>query len=82
MFALILHLEATPMPIGSRFVWLMLAGMIMRPRATSARTSSGARLLALGDVLHLLGDDALAGVVHLRANFVVFPFLYPFCAHD
>ncbi len=42
MLALILHFDATPMRIGSRFVWLMLAGMIMRPRATSARISSGA----------------------------------------
>ena len=41
MLALILHEDATPMHIGSRFVWLMLAGMIMRPRATSSRTSSG-----------------------------------------
>ena len=39
---LILHFEATPMPIGSRLVWWILAGMIMRPRATSSRTSSGA----------------------------------------
>src|SRR6266850_5567049 len=37
---LILHLDATPMHIGSRFRWLMLAGMIIRPRATSERTSS------------------------------------------
>ncbi len=32
--------DSTPMHIGSRFVWLMLAGMIIRPRATSARTVS------------------------------------------
>ena len=43
MLALILHLDATPMHIGSRLVWLILAGMIMRPRATSARISSGDR---------------------------------------
>ena len=43
MLALILHLDATPMHIGSRLVWWMLAGMIMRPRATSSRISSGAR---------------------------------------
>jgi hypothetical protein len=41
ILALILHREATPMHIGSRLVWLMLAGMIIRPRATSLRTSSG-----------------------------------------
>ena len=40
MLALILQLEATPMHIGSRLVWWMLAGMIMRPRATSDRISS------------------------------------------
>ena len=45
MLALILHLEATPMPIGSsRLVrWTLLAGMTMRPRATSSRISSGSR---------------------------------------
>ncbi len=47
-------------------VWWTLAGMTIRPRATSLRTSSGSTLLALGDVGHLLGHDALAGVVHLR----------------
>jgi hypothetical protein len=41
MLALILHFEATPMHIGSRLGWLILAGMIMRPRATSARINSG-----------------------------------------
>ena len=43
MLELILHLDATPMHIGSRFVWRMLAGTIIRPRATSERTSSGER---------------------------------------
>src|SRR5262249_12116269 len=45
MFALILHLLATPMPIGSsRLVrWTLFAGMTIRPRATSSRISSGAR---------------------------------------
>src|SRR5436305_10715650 len=38
---LILQVEATPMHMGSRFEWLILAGMIMRPRATSSRTVSG-----------------------------------------
>src|ERR1019366_5202297 len=42
MFELILQLEATPMHMGSRLVWLTLAGTIMRPRAVSERTSSGA----------------------------------------
>ena len=45
MLALILHLALMPMPIGSRpsFRWTVLAGMIIRPRATSDRTSSGSR---------------------------------------
>src|SRR5688572_2471656 len=41
MFALILQEAAMPMPIGSRLWWWMLAGMIIRPRATSERTRSG-----------------------------------------
>ena len=43
MLALILHFEAMPIAIGSRLTWWMLAGITMRPRATSSRTSSGAR---------------------------------------
>src|SRR5262249_16462670 len=45
MLALILQAAATPMHIGSsRFCrWTVLAGMTMRPRATSSRISSGAR---------------------------------------
>ena len=35
------------MHMGSRLGWLMLAGMIMRPRATSSRTSSGVQAFAL-----------------------------------
>ncbi len=33
--------DSTPMHIGSSSGWLMFAGIIMRPRATSSRTSSG-----------------------------------------
>src|SRR5438477_3842444 len=40
MFALILHLAAMPMAIGSSSGWFKLAGMIIRPQATSLRTSS------------------------------------------
>src|SRR5437870_9454177 len=43
MFALILHEEAMPMHIGSSSGWFELAGMIIRPRATSLRISSGGR---------------------------------------
>ena len=37
------HTNLEPMAIGSRFVWLMLAGMIMRPRATSSITNDSGR---------------------------------------
>ena len=45
MLALILHLALMPMPIGSSPSgrWAVLAGITIRPRATSARTSSGSR---------------------------------------
>ena len=41
MLALILQEAAMPMAMGSRFRWWTLAGRIIRPRATSLRTSSG-----------------------------------------
>ena len=59
----------------------MLAGMIMRPRATSSRTVSGARRSRLRDVFHLLGDPALAGVMHLRPDAVAGAPRYPFVSH-
>ena len=80
------------MIIGSSSGWLMLAGMMARPAATSLRTNSGvmkggdfgaeifaigaavlgafghgfaADVFAVGDVGHLGGDDAGAGVLEL-----------------
>ncbi len=41
MFVLILTRKLRPITIGSSSGWLMLAGMIARPRATSSRTNSG-----------------------------------------
>src|SRR3979411_2899740 len=41
MLALILHLVAMPMPMGSRLRWFTLAGIIRRPRAISLRINSG-----------------------------------------
>ena len=41
MLALILTSEFRPIIIGSSSGWLMLAGMIARPRATSPMTNSG-----------------------------------------
>ena len=41
MLALILTRKLRPIAIGSSSGWLMLAGMMARPRATSLRTHSG-----------------------------------------
>src|SRR3982751_4141616 len=41
MLALILTRKLRPMIIGSSSGWLMLAGMMALPRATSLRTNSG-----------------------------------------
>ena len=41
MLALIFTRKLRPMIIGSVSGWLMLVGMIARPRATSSRTNSG-----------------------------------------
>ena len=41
MLALILTRKLRPMIIGSNSAWLMLAGMMARPRAISSRTNSG-----------------------------------------
>ena len=42
MLALIFTWKPRPMIIGSSSGWLMLAGMMARPRAISSRTNSGA----------------------------------------
>ncbi len=41
MLALILTSALRPIIIGSSSGWLMFAGMMARPRATSSRTNSG-----------------------------------------
>src|SRR5918992_3369732 len=41
IFALILTRKFRPIIIGSDSGWLIFAGMIARPRATSSRTNSG-----------------------------------------
>ena len=43
MFALIFTRKFRPMAMGSSSGWLMLAGTIARPRATSERTNSGSK---------------------------------------
>ena len=93
ILALILVRKFRPMIIGSHSGWLILAGMMARPRATSLRTNSGvtkarnrraealpvgeprlrllglalaADILAMGDIDHLLGDDAGPRQLELR----------------
>ncbi len=66
MLALIFTRKLRPMIIGSSSGWLMLAGMMARPRATSSRTNSGGEPFARGDELHLGRDLAAARVRELR----------------
>jgi hypothetical protein len=47
MLALILTRKLRPMAIGSTSGWLMLAGMMARPRATSSRTNSGVMIFGM-----------------------------------
>ena len=47
ILALILTRKLRPIAIGSLSGWLMLDGMIARPRATSSRTNSG--VIIVGD---------------------------------
>ena len=47
MLALIFTRKLRPIIIGSDSGWLILAGMIARPHATSSRTNSG--VMNLGD---------------------------------
>ena len=79
MLALILTRKLRPMAIGSSSPWLMLAGMMARPRATSSRTNSGvhevgdrgAEVLAVADEgVALLAAQVLADgdVFHLRRD--------------
>src|SRR2546430_13251830 len=49
MLALIFTRKLRPMIIGSDSGWLMLAGMMARPRATSERTNSGVKRSGMPD---------------------------------
>ena len=53
MLALILTRKLRPMIIGSSSGWLMLAGMMARPRGDLVAHELGADALAQRDVLHL-----------------------------
>ena len=66
MLALIFTAKLRPMIIGSSSRWLMLAGMMARPRATSDAHELRIEALADRDELHLRRDLALARVVQLR----------------
>ena len=66
MLALIFTRKLRPMIIGSSSGWLMLAGMMARPRATSLRTNSASSpsRSAMNSISGVI--DALARVVQLR----------------
>src|SRR3954468_20873933 len=49
ILALIFTRKFRPMIIGSDSGWLMLAGMMARPRATSSRTNSGVMALPIAE---------------------------------
>src|SRR3954447_22891492 len=55
MLALIFTRKFRPMIIGSDSGWLMLAGMMARPRATSARTNSGVMGFSIFDFRFSIG---------------------------
>src|SRR6516162_787004 len=57
MLALIFTRKLRPMIIGSDSGWLMLAGIIARPRATSSRTNSGVMGLAIADRRLPIGSE-------------------------
>ena len=59
MLALIFTWKRRPMTIGSSSGWLMLAGMIARPRATSLRTSSGS-------IPSRIAANSISGVISPR----------------
>ena len=75
MLALILTLKLRPMAIGSTSGWLMLAGMMARPRATSSRTNSGVMMRGICAPIGLpatrLARSALArySAIHSRLPF-------------
>src|SRR5262249_37679697 len=53
-----------------------------KPAASHLRADLlGRQIFPPRDVVHLLSDDALAGVMQLRANAMVVTFGYPLCAH-
>src|SRR6266581_1996458 len=57
MLALIFTRKFRPIIIGSDSGWLMLAGMMARPRATSARTNSGVIGFSIFDFRFSIGSE-------------------------
>ena len=56
MLALILHLEPTPMHMGSRLVVMDVGGDDHAARGDFVRMNSGVTFSRSGDVLHFAGD--------------------------
>ena len=75
MLALIFTRKLRPMIIGSNSAWLMLAGMMARPRATSERTNSG--VMCSGIDAPKLSPSASA--VFARSNMALRP-MFSRCA--
>ena len=71
MLALILHFDAMPMHIGSSEVMVDVGGNDHPAARDFGADQFGGQVLALGDILHLAGDDALAGIVHLCPDRIV-----------
>ena len=55
-----------PMIMGSLSGWLIFAGIMARPRATSERTNFGIDIFPDGDKFHFGRDFTAFGIVHLR----------------
>ena len=68
MLALILHSDATPMPIGSSFFcrWIDVGRDDHAAAGDLGADQLRVEVFAPGDELHLGGDDALAGGFELR----------------
>ena len=64
MFALIFTLKFRPMIIGSISGWLMFAGMIARPRATSLRTNSAS-------IPSRSATNSISGVISPRLAYAI-----------
>ena len=62
MLALTLTRKLRPIAIGSKSTWLMLAGIIARPRATSLSTNSGVTNSGISARKLRVGEARLGGL--------------------